>query len=192
MIECLYDCFKHWAEKGSVYIMSDPHFDDKDTKLMNPDWISSEEQVSIINKTCPKGNTLILLGDIGNPEWVKKIKAKKILISGNHDAITKYKELFDEIYDGILMIAPKILLSHEPVFGIPFAVNIHGHCHNGEYEYLDEFGCKHINLAADVCGYAPINLGKEIKNGLISQIPHIHRITIDKANENPIHKKAVE
>ncbi len=42
-------------------------------------------------------------------------------------------------------------------------------------------GCKHINLAANVCGYTPINLGKFIKDGILSDIPSIHRMTIDRA-----------
>lgn len=44
-------------------------------------------------------------------------------------------------------------------------------------------GCKHINLAANVCGYAPINLGKIIKEGVLSDIPSIHRMTIDRQVE---------
>jgi len=36
-------------------------------------------------------------------------------------------------------------------------------------------GCKHINLAANVCGYTPINLGKIIKDGILSN----PRILID-------------
>lgn len=31
-------------------------------------------------------------------------------------------------------------------------------------------GCKHINLAANVCGYMPINLGKIIKEGVLADI----------------------
>ena len=46
---------------------------------------------------------------------------------GNHDKKKDYKGLFDEIYDGPLLIAEKILLSHEPVYGLPWCLNIHGH-----------------------------------------------------------------
>ena len=35
MIPTLYEPFRHWADAGSVYILSDTHFDDKDCKLMN-------------------------------------------------------------------------------------------------------------------------------------------------------------
>ena len=44
-------------------------------------------------------------------------------------------------------------------------------------------GCKHLNLAANVCGYTPVNLGKLIKDGILSDIDSIHRITIDHAVE---------
>ena len=41
-----------------------------------------------------------------------------MLILGNHDRKKDYKDIFDEIYDGPLFIAEKILLSHEPVSGL--------------------------------------------------------------------------
>ena len=31
MINNLYDVFKKWSAKGSVYIISDPHFSDKES-----------------------------------------------------------------------------------------------------------------------------------------------------------------
>ena len=86
MIDCLYPCFKHWAEHGSVYIMSDPHFEDSDCKLMDKDWISPEEQIAILKSLVHKSDTLIILGDVGNPEYFAQIKAHKVLIKGNHDA----------------------------------------------------------------------------------------------------------
>lgn len=88
MIPTLYEPFRHWSEGGSVFILSDLHFDDSDCKLMDP-------------------------------KYVPMIKArKKILLLGNHDAKGAYNGLFDEIYTGPLFIADKILLSHEPVYGL--------------------------------------------------------------------------
>lgn len=49
MIPTLYKTFQHWAENGSVYILSDLHFADSDCKLMAPDWIEPENQIKIIN-----------------------------------------------------------------------------------------------------------------------------------------------
>lgn len=56
---------------------------------MDPDWISPEEHLAIINKTVAKGDTFVCLGDVGNPKYVPMIRAKKkILLLGNHDAGT--------------------------------------------------------------------------------------------------------
>lgn len=178
MIDMLYDCFKHWSKTGSVYIFSDTHFDDADCTLMDKNWISSDEQLDIINRTVHKNDTLLLLGDIGNLEVAKRIKAYKVLVKGNHDdkAKSKYLDVFDEVYDGPLMIAPKILVSHEPISGINFAANLHGHDHSGKF--IDEH---HYNFAANVVDYKPKSLKPMIKNGLVSNILGIHRDTINKA-----------
>ena len=123
--------------------------------------------------------------NIKTHKYVPMIKArKKILLLGNHDARGAYKDLFSEVYTGPLFISDKILLSHEPVFGLTWCLNIHGHDHNNTEAYKD--GCKHINLAANVCGYTPINLGKIIKDGILSAIESIHRVTIDRAVERKL------
>ena len=180
MIPTLYEPFRHWSEGGSVYILSDLHFNDGDCKLMDPNWITPKEQVAIINNMVKRNDTFICLGDVGKADYVREIKAgKKILILGNHDAQGAYKQYFDEVYAGPVFIADKILLSHEPVYGLPWCLNIHGHDHNNVGEYRED--CKHINLAANVCGYTPINLGKIIKEGILADIPSIHRMTIDGA-----------
>lgn len=180
MIPSLYEPFRHWAEGGSIYILSDLHFDDYDCRLMDPIWITPQEQIDIINKMVMKNDTFICLGDVGEAKYVKEIRAKqKILILGNHDSKGAYRDYFDEIYTGPIFISEKILLSHEPVYGLPWCLNIHGHDHNCAKPYKE--GCKHINLAANVRGYTPINLGKIIKEGAIADIRSIHRMTIDEA-----------
>ena len=50
MIPTLYDIFKPWSDGGSVYLLSDTHFDDADCKLMDPKWILPEQQVEQIEK----------------------------------------------------------------------------------------------------------------------------------------------
>lgn len=165
-----------------MYIISDLHFADSNCKLIDPNWVTPEEQVDIINKAVLKNDTFICLGDVGDPKYVPMVKArKKILLLGNHDARGRYKELFSEVYAGPLFISDKILLSHEPVYGLPWCLNIHGHDHNGTEDYAE--GCRHINLAANVCGYTPMNLGKLIKAGVLADIDGIHRQTIDRAVE---------
>lgn len=59
MISTLYEPFRHWSEGGSVFILSDTHFDDADCKLMDPNWITPEEQVRIINSVVGKGDTFV-------------------------------------------------------------------------------------------------------------------------------------
>ena len=260
MINSLYDNFKHWSAKGSVYIISDPHFDDSDCKLINPNWPSPADYIANLNKKIHKNDTLICLGDVGDPNYIPQIKAGyKVLITGNHDSgiscykkkITKrlydaddYNEdinaaekelkeefptadikiiesyefrrpfhrynitiddrMFDEVYNGPLFIADRLLLSHEPIFGLEnFAVNLHGHEHNGatiRFRYIEPLQIDHIdptnkeiyyktvithiNLAADVAQWEPVDLGKLIKEGLFSNIPNYHRLTIDRATEN--------
>lgn len=179
MIKTLYEKFQHWSATGSVYIISDTHFDDNDCKLMDKNWIEPQEHLSIIKKKCHKCDTLIHLGDVGDPEYLKQIKSYKVLIMGNHDqSIEKFKPYFDEIYQGPLFIAEKILLSHEPIISDMW-MNIHGHDHASQNK-----GGKHdVNLAANVYGFRVFNLGEEIKKGLISDIDGVHRETIDNATE---------
>lgn len=183
MIEQLYEPFRHWSNTGSVYIMSDPHFDDQDHLEMAPEWLKAEETLARINVVVKGGDTFVCLGDVGKPEYAKRIKAKKkILITGNHDDKPRiFKDIFDEIYTGPLFIADRILLSHEPVRGLEFCLNIHGHVHSQRDPFDDEG--HYLNLAADMCDFTPVSLGKLIKQGVLSKITHIHRDTIDRAAE---------
>lgn len=179
MIPTLYEPFRHWSEGGSVFILSDLHFDDEDNKLMDAGWITPAEQVAIINSIVCKNDTFVCLGDVGNPRYIPMIKAKKkVLILGNHDTRGAYKDLFDEIYTGPLFIADKILLSHEPIYGLSWCLNIHGHDHSNMESYRED--CKHINLAANICKYTPVSLGKLIKSGILADIESIHRKAIDR------------
>jgi len=177
MIATLYDTFKHWSDGGSVWLYSDPHFDDPDCKFMDPDWPSVKDQVKKINHVVKKLDTLVILGDIGNPEPVKWLDGRiKVLILGNHDeTATKFKPYFDEIFIGPLFISQKILLSHEPII-LPYCVNIHGHDHGNWYK--DE--PNHVNVCSNVVNFEPQNLKELIKSGIMSDIPNIHRYFIDK------------
>lgn len=178
MIKTLYPSFQRWSDGGRIIIISDTHFGDADCKYMDKDWPCPIKHINRIKKSINKNDTLIHLGDVGDPRFIKRIPAKhKVLILGNHDlGASRYNEYFDEIYTGPLFIAEKILLSHEPI-DLPFALNIHGHDHNksniGDYN--------HLNLAANVVDYYAISLGEVIKNGRLANIDSIHRITINQA-----------
>ena len=94
---------------------------------MDVNWIEPQEHIDIIKKIVHKCDTLIHLGDVGNPKWLEQIKAYKVLVMGNHDqSATKFKSYFNEIYTGPLFIAEKILLSHEPIINGSTWFNIHG------------------------------------------------------------------
>ena len=162
------------------------------------------EQVKGINKVVGKNDTIIFLGDIGNLDCIKRVRGYKVLIMGNHDkGATNYKKvvnyimdnnngkveidcnmyraecngLFDEVYEGPLMINDRVILSHEPIPPIPFMYNIHGHVHNKDYKGDDY----HLNACAEAIGYTPINLIKILSTGGIKHIHSIHRDTVDEA-----------
>ena len=224
----LYKIFDHWHAEGTLFIFSDPHFGDSDLEMGIRNRPSPAEIVQRINAKCGRKDTLICLGDVGDVEYVKLLRAKrKILICGNHDAgrtnyerqtftkifdkeyytkdmayhavaglypgwhisigegfdlhspfeywkVTADNMLFDEVYEGPLMIAEKLILSHEPV-DVPWAYNLHGHDHKGHKRK------NHTNVCVDVTGYQPINMNQWMKSGAMAHVETIHRDTIDKA-----------
>jgi len=191
LIKSLYPCFQHWSERGSVYIISDTHFDDFDRASIGYDF-SERVQINRLKERCHKNDTLIHLGDVGNPEYMNELKCYKVLIMGNHDqSIEKMKKYFDEVYSGPLWIAKKLVLSHEPIwlgaeernFGIPIAFNIHGHNHNKSQNYGSAYS---LNLAQNVFGYLPLNLKNFIEDGGLKNIKNIHRVIIDNAKERGV------
>jgi calcineurin-like phosphoesterase family protein len=201
---------------------------------------SDDEQIRRINAKCGRKDTLIILGDVGNIDCVRRLRAAhKVLIMGNHDAgrtnyerVTKIltfdktqcsKEqlknaltlkypgwkidiseehndfhspfdywavkldncLFDEVYEGALIVGEKLILSHEPIMGLTWAMNLHGHVHDKRAK-TDAY---HINCCSDVIGYEPINLTQKLKQGIMSRIVSIHRQTIDKATERKARRR---
>ena len=222
MIKGLYPDFMQWSDGGSIYLYSDPHFGDADSyrqrsllsnsltgeMLKNKLDLLDKMQIDNINKIVRKSDTLIILGDIGDIEKVRELKAgRKIALLGNHDkGKTNYEApgLFDNVYAGVLTIAENIMLSHEPV-DFRFCFNIHGHDHNGtefkryvlrDYDadmpmadmrknYLatiKKYGLTKLNLCAEWIGYLPINLKDVIQAGVLSRIPSVHQDYIDKHN----------
>lgn len=224
----LYKIFDHWHAQGTMWIYSDPHFNDPDLKkgIERP---SADELVQKINSKVGRKDTIVILGDICDIEYVKKIRGYKVLIMGNHDSgRTNYERqkwtkvfdkeqyqkdeallemqrlypgcrysisegyqfhapfeywcvvadncLFDEVYEGPVMIAEKLILSHEPI-DVPWAFNIHGHDHAGKKRK------NHLNVCSDVIGHTPVNMNQFMKSGALARIETIHRDTIDKATE---------
>lgn len=182
MINSLYKTFEYYSRDGSVWIISDSHLDDRDCLYMDENWpLPSRYIDNLLKYVHSPYDTLIHLGDVGDPSYFEKIPAYKVLILGNHDkGASHYRPYFNEIYDGPLFISKKILLSHEPIYGLDFCVNIHGHNHN----VADCNDKHHLNVCANVIGYNPINLGKYIKDGLLSGIESIHRVNNGNLNQD--------
>lgn len=180
MIKGLYDSFaKRWYRPGgTIWFYSDPHFSDEEMVHLRKNYIGDEEQVKAINKKVGKNDTIIFLGDIGNVEWIKKIRGYKVLIMGNHDAgASNYTDYFDEVYEGILMISEKLVLSHEPIC-FPYATNVHGHDHAGWSQwYLG------VNVCAEHIDYTPVNIKDILNSGLLKKTQNIHREIIDEATD---------
>lgn len=232
----LYDMFaKAWLRGGGLWFYSDPHFGDEEMKTIRKDYISDDEQVKNINRCIGRKDTLVILGDVGDLEYVKKLRGYKVLIMGNHDkGASNYKRivthspdtcpvcgnpvvcdyatyhnmgpewswchtcgdsvkpvvhindnrLFDEVYEGALMISPKIILSHEPTPNLPtWLFNIHGHDHSNWFT-----GSRHLNCCAEHIGYTPINFKSLVKDGVFKDVEDIHRIIIDNAIERKAKK----
>lgn len=181
MIKGLYKPFEHWGE-NTCWIISDTHFDDPDLIHPYPDRPTAEEQVKLINSKVGKNDTLIILGDVGNIEWVRRLRGYKVLIMGNHDAgASNYlgKDLFQETYSGPVMIGEKLILSHEPIENCDWCMNIHGHTHDRNI-VNDDY---HFNVCADVINYTPINFNRWMKEGYLAKVKSLHRQTIDEATD---------
>lgn len=178
MKQHLYPIFaEKWLRPGgAIYFYSDPHFADPEMVYIRKDYIGDDEQISRLKRVVHKCDTLIILGDIGDPTPLKQIRCYKVLICGNHDrGVTYYEDYFNEIYNGPLFISDRILLSHEPI-NLPFALNIHGHDHANWYT-----GHHTLNVCAEHTDYCPVAFKQIIKSGILKDIPSIHRITIDNA-----------
>lgn len=168
-----------WEGLQTCWVISDTHFGDEDLRRGQPDRPTDEEIVKSINAKVGKRDLLLMLGDVGDLEYAKQLRGYKVLIAGNHDAgITTYKDVFQETYSGPLMIAEKLILSHEPI-NVSWAFNIHGHCHdrrtkNGKHSF---------NVCAEHINYTPINLNQFMKQGHFSKVESIHRETINRATD---------
>ena len=93
--------------------------------------------------------------------------------------VTADNHLFDEVYEGPVMIGEKLLLSHEPI-SVSWAFNIHGHDHAGKHLH---FNAMNVCVDAEGMGYKPINLNQFLKSGPTAKVQTIHRDTIDKATD---------
>ena len=82
MYKGVYDTFARWFndKRGGIWFYSDPHFGDQEMKWMRKDYIGDDEQVARINSKVGKHDTLIILGDIGDKEFLKKMTMKMVTL----------------------------------------------------------------------------------------------------------------
>lgn len=229
----VYDIYNNFFNQTQdIFIISDTHFGDKEIQAAYPDRPTDEELVKMINSKAGKTSTLILLGDVGDLSYVRRLRAeKRWLIMGNHDAgktnyqrkiltkiydtdifskeqaIAAAKEeypdynivnvhneyqlfhppfeywaivmdngLFDYVFEGPCVLGEKLILSHEPIPSIFWAMNIHGHNHQPANN-----DSNHFNVCLDAAGYKIFNLRQLLKNGLTSKVITLHREIIDTA-----------
>lgn len=186
MYRGIYKIFNHWFHGGNIWFYSDPHFNDSDMPMIRFNYISDEEQIHKINSKVGKNDTIVILGDIGDISFIPKIKGYKVLVCGNHDqGPSRYERklengidnhFFDEVYDGVLTISKKIILSHEPLQNYPYALNIHGHTHNFNNSPKDIY---HLNVCAEHINYTPISLTEIIDSGRLSRVTDIHKEAVN-------------
>ena len=155
---------------SNTWFIADIHFDDErilryenrpfsDVSHMNQCMIENW------NNSVKDEDTVYLVGDIGNEEFISKLYGKKYLVKGNHDAKSNetYRQAgFTEVYDKPIILDNFWILSHEPMYineNMPYA-NIFGHVHN--CAIYKTFSKQHYCVSVERTGYAPIGFD-EIK-----------------------------
>lgn len=181
----LYDIFaEKWKDLQTAYIISDLHFGEDDLKEAFPNRPKDEELIKKINAKVGRKDLLIILGDCGDLDYVRKLRGYKVLVAGNHEkGLTAAKEVFDEVYAGPLIISEKLILSHEPI-AVQGMYNLHGHNHHGEPKGKNDF-----NFCADINNYEPIHFNSWMKEGHLAKVNTIHRNTINTATNRKRKKK---
>lgn len=87
--------------------------------------------------------------------------------------------LFDFVFEGPVTLGEKLVLSHEPIPMITYAMNLHGHDHAAK---RPDSNIYHYNINWDVIKQ-PFHLSAELKKGLLSKVTSLHRQTIDYATK---------
>ena len=140
----------------------------------NHDTGASNYKKQIHSEIFPKGQNY--------KEVISTMKEKypnhKVYLKEDEEKIIAYADnlLFDEVYEGALMVGEKIMLSHEPIYGLSWVFNIHGHDHAGKKKDNN-----HLNLCANVIKFKPVSFNNVLKMGFLSKIKTIHRVAINKA-----------
>lgn len=103
----------------------------------------------------------------------------------NKWVIFQDNRLFDYVFEGPITLGEKLILSHEPIPMITYAMNLHGHDHAAK---RPDSNIYHYNINWDVIKQ-PFHLSAELKKGLLSKVTSLHRQTIDYASKRKEKKK---
>lgn len=85
-------------------------------------------------------------------------------------------KMFDYVFQGVLTIGEKVILSHEHI-AVPGMYNLHGHHHSPDWQDTPERMC----LCMEKINYTPLNLKKLLTDGRLKNIESLHKQTIEKA-----------
>lgn len=157
----------------NVYITTDTHFNH--TGII--DFCSRPANFEAILqkhlKNLNQDDVLVHLGDIcmGNDiavheKYIQPIKAKKILVRGNHDHKTDVWYLehgWDFVCESFsnTCFGVKCLFSHKPAtWDGNFDINLHGHLHNLSHHKDEKTMGLNYLISLERDGYRPLNLRK--------------------------------
>lgn len=176
----LYAPFEHWYHGGNVFLYSDPHFGDEDNPVMRPDYPGDDEQVRRINSKVGKNDTIVILGDVGDESFVRRIRGYKVLVMGNHDkGRTKYLKTLRSAQVGGLETLPRPVVEAtmasfaHPLLTTVFAKWVVDNHAKREYDndgLFDEVYEGPVTIAQDVVlSHVPIDV-----EGMVNLHGHVH------------------
>lgn len=173
-----------------IYFTSDLHFGHKNVIQWRPQFATIEEMDEALianwNETVHKDDTVIILGDLffrnqrPAEEYLERLKGKKILIRGNHDAywlrhwdsekINRYFEGVHDLY-GIKRDRNKLRFCHFPMVSwessrrgsILVCGHIHGQSSGYEFEMFKKIPAA-LNAGVDINGFRPVRFSELVEN----------------------------
>lgn len=157
----------------STFIIADTHFGEENiiTYAHRPfeNAIDMDERmIRRWNSVVSEEDVVFHLGDVGNPEVVKKLNGHKILIMGNHDMSHSqdfWREAgFNEVSRFPVIYNDFIVLEHEPPTfysdEVPYAW-IYGHVHDTEmYQTVTR---RSACVSVERWNYTPVELNEIIR-----------------------------
>lgn len=154
-----------------LYVISDPHYDEYqiiDAFYSYDFFMSAEAYMSYTtrrwNDKIKDDDTVIIVGDAGDPTRYKQLRGHKILVRGNHDDYEEHKyKCFDKVTDHIYLVESGVRILFEHIRGStdkPADIIICGHSHNVECYRYHEPDKTIIYAITNLLGYEPRTLSE--------------------------------